>query len=84
MKCVRQTISALVLAMSYTAMPAIAASYSTDQSDLWWTDPPGSESGWRIQLVQRSSTIFATMFISAELCPDLSSFLSQRDIVAPI
>jgi hypothetical protein len=42
---------------------AVAASYSTDQSDLWWVDPPGSENGWGIQFVQRGSTIFATIFI---------------------
>jgi hypothetical protein len=47
----------------FVALPVAAASYSTDSSDLWETNPAGSENGWGIQLVQRGSTIFGTMFV---------------------
>lgn len=63
MKSSRVALVALILALLSIAHPAAAASYTTDQSDLWWTDPPGSESGWGIQFVHRNSTIFATMFV---------------------
>src|SRR5215831_2136575 len=59
MKGIRSLIAAIVLATCFSA-PAWSASYSTDQSDLWWIP---NESGWGIQLVQRNSTIFATMFV---------------------
>src|SRR5437899_12652131 len=62
-KPARLTILALILALSSIALPATAASYSTDQSDIWWADPPSSENGWGIQFVQRGSTIFATIFV---------------------
>lgn len=60
MHAIRCLLAAAVLAIVATATPARAASYSTDQSDLWWIP---AESGWGIQFVQRNSTIFATMFI---------------------
>ena len=64
MKSVRLALAALFLVLSSVGTPAVAASYSTDQSDLWWSDnPPGSENGWGFQLVQRASAIFATMFV---------------------
>ena len=59
MKNIRRLLAAIALAACFSA-PSWSASYSTDQSDLWWI--PG-ESGWGIQLVQRNSTIFATMFV---------------------
>ena len=40
--------------------PAHATSFSSDQSDLWYRS---SESGWGMQLVQRGSVIFATLFV---------------------
>ena len=49
-----------LFALSMLAGTASATSYSTDQSDLWFIP---TESGWGIQLVQRGSTIFATMFV---------------------
>src|ERR1041385_3394453 len=61
MNAIRHTIAALLLAL--VSSIAVSASFSTDQSDLWWADPPGSENGWGIQLVQSGSTIFATMFV---------------------
>src|SRR5436190_18901396 len=63
MIALRSAACVLLAAASLFALPATAASYSTDQSDLWWADPPGSENGWGFQLVQRNSTIFATMFV---------------------
>jgi hypothetical protein len=63
MKSFRLVLTALILSLSLVAAPALATCYSTDQSDLWWTNPPGSENGWGFQLVQRCSTIFATMFV---------------------
>ena len=63
MKSAHRALMVLAFALTCTAPLAIAASYSTDQSDLWWTNPPGSENGWGIQFVQRASTIFATMFV---------------------
>jgi hypothetical protein len=63
MTSIRSALAALLVSLSLTATPALAASYSTDQSDLWWTNPPGSENGWGIQFVQRGGTIFATMFV---------------------
>ena len=59
MKNIRRLLAAIALAAGFSA-PAWSASYSTDQSDLWWIP---NESGWGIQFVQRNSTIFATMFV---------------------
>jgi len=56
---------AMTLFCAFASTFAASASFSTDQSDLWWGDPPGSENGWGLQLIQRSSTIFATMFVYA-------------------
>ena len=63
MKSTRLTLAALILVLSSLAAPVKATCYSTDQSDLWWANPPASENGWGFQLVQRCSTIFATMFV---------------------
>ena len=59
----RATCALLVAAAVFAPPPATATSYSTDQSDLWWADPPGLENGWGFQLVQRGSVIFATVFV---------------------
>jgi hypothetical protein len=56
-------MAATTLFCVFASNHAASASFSTDQSDLWWVDPPGSENGWGLQLIQRSSTIFATMFV---------------------
>jgi hypothetical protein len=60
MKAIQRLPAIVALAGSCLCAPAWSASYSTDQSDLWWIP---DESGWGIQLVQRNSTIFATMFV---------------------
>ena len=59
MKSIRNLIAAIAFATCFSA-PAWSASYSTDNSDLWWIP---NESGWGVQFVQRNSTIFATMFV---------------------
>src|SRR5215472_10974412 len=56
---------AMTLICAFSSSLTASGSFSTDQSDLWWGDPPGSENGWGLQLIQRSSTIFATMFVYA-------------------
>src|ERR1700712_2114545 len=60
MNITRSIVTALVVFAIGLAAPAMATSWSTDQSDLWWN---ASESGWGIQFVQRGSAIFATMFV---------------------
>jgi hypothetical protein len=35
---------------------------ATNYQDLWWATPPGSESGWGINLTQEGSVIFGTWF----------------------
>jgi len=50
----------LVAAASFLASPASSTSFSLDQSDLYYIR---AESGWGIQLVQRGSVIFGTMFV---------------------
>ena len=69
-----------MLSLMSLGFPARAAQFSIDNSDLWWTP---TESGWGLQLVQRSEVIFATLFVynaannpmwySATLVPSSSS-----------
>jgi hypothetical protein len=35
---------------------------ATNYQDLWWAAPPGSESGWGVNLTHQGDTIFATWF----------------------
>jgi hypothetical protein len=49
-----------VVSILGVAQAALATSLSTDQSDLWYVP---TESGWGMQLVQRDSIIFATLFV---------------------
>ena len=44
----------------FLTAPVQSTSLTTDQSDLWWIP---SESGWGMQLVNRGSVIFATLFV---------------------
>ena len=60
MKTLRRAACILLAAASQLASPAYSTSFSTDQSDLYYIQ---AESGWGIQLVQRGSVIFATMFV---------------------
>src|SRR5271168_1538879 len=57
---IRRAACVLLAAASLLASPAYATSFSTDQSDLWYIS---AESGWGIQLVQRGTVIFATLFV---------------------
>jgi hypothetical protein len=92
MKNVRLLSASLILFVSMFTGRAGAASYSSDMSDLWWASPAGSESGWGIQLVQRSATIFATMFVYgpdgaptwyvATMIPTASQFTWSGDLYA--
>jgi hypothetical protein len=56
----RRAACVLLAAASFFAPPAFSTSFTTDQSDLWYIL---AESGWGIQLVQRGTVIFATMFV---------------------
>ncbi len=60
MNALRQAACILLAAASFLAPPAYATSFSTDQSDLWYVP---AESGWGMQLVQRESFLFATLFV---------------------
>jgi hypothetical protein len=60
MKSLRHAACVVLAAASLLAAPAHATSFSTDQSDLYYI---ATESGWGIQLVQRGSVIFATLFV---------------------
>jgi hypothetical protein len=51
-------VALLFASMSIT--PAVASSYSTDNSDLWGNE---AESGWGIQFVQRAEILFATLYV---------------------
>ena len=45
---------------TYGGQPNLAL--ATNYQDLWWAAPPGSESGWGINLNHEGDTIFATWF----------------------
>jgi hypothetical protein len=60
MKTLRRAACVLLAAVSLLAAPAYSTSFSTDQSDLYYIP---AESGWGVQLVQRGSVIFATLFV---------------------
>ena len=60
MIALRRAACVLLAAASLLASPAYSTSFSTDQSDLYYIP---AESGWGIQLVQRGSVIFATVFV---------------------
>ena len=61
MRAIRRLAYGLAIAFCMgTAVPASATTFTTDQSDLWYV---ASESGWGMQLVQRNSIIFATLYV---------------------
>ncbi|HEY7240994.1 MAG TPA: PHB depolymerase family esterase [Burkholderiales bacterium] len=45
---------------TFGALPDLAL--ARNAQDLWWADPPGSESGWGINLTHEGDTIFGTWF----------------------
>jgi hypothetical protein len=60
MMALRYVACVLLAAASFFVSPAHPTSFSVDQSDLYYIP---AESGWGIQLVQRGSVIFGTMFV---------------------
>ncbi len=60
MKAIRVLFAAILLATAVLLPSAWGTSFTTDQSDLWYVQ---NESGWGMQLVQRDSVIFATIFV---------------------
>ncbi|MGH8850099.1 MAG: hypothetical protein ACREYD_03805, partial [Casimicrobiaceae bacterium] len=60
MRLLRIVVTALLVAVAGSATPALATSFSTDQSDLYYIP---TEAGWGIQLVQSGPIIFITMFV---------------------
>jgi len=60
MTTLRRAACVLLAVASFLAPPAHSTSFSTDQSDLYYIP---AESGWGVQLVQRGSVIFATLFV---------------------
>jgi hypothetical protein len=60
MSALRNAACVLLAAASLLASPAYATSFSNDQSDLYYIP---AEGGWGMQLVQRGSVIFATLFV---------------------
>lgn len=60
MNLLRRAVFAVFVALSLLASPAQATAFSVDQSDLWFIP---TESGWGLQLVQRGSVVFGTMFV---------------------
>jgi hypothetical protein len=52
--------SLAIMQISGTGQPASAA--PANYGGLWWAAPPGSESGWGINLAHQGQTIFATWF----------------------
>ncbi len=54
----RQVFAAPVPACSAGGTPPAMPNYQ----DLWWHDPPGSESGWGVNLTHQGDTLFATWF----------------------
>lgn len=55
----RRLLALLALGLAF-AMPARATTYSIDFTDIWWN---AAESGWGINVIQRSDIIFATLFV---------------------
>ena len=55
----RRYAAAFLAAVGFS-MPASATSFSIDYTDLWFNP---AESGWGVNLIQQSGTIFATLFV---------------------
>ncbi|HEV2976678.1 MAG TPA: hypothetical protein VG425_03755 [Casimicrobiaceae bacterium] len=60
MLALRRAACVVLAAASFLAPQTQATSFSTDQSDLWYI---AGESGWGLQLVQRASIVFATLYV---------------------
>lgn len=42
--------------------PGLTAGARTNYQDLWWASPPGSESGWGVNIAHQGDIFFATWF----------------------
>jgi hypothetical protein len=51
---------AAALLLAACAVPAAASTYSADYTDLWYNP---NESGWGLNLIQQSQSIFASLFV---------------------
>jgi len=59
----RLLTSFLAAAAAALALPAAAASQSTDFTDLWYNAPAESQSGWGVNVIQQHNTLFVTLFV---------------------
>ena len=59
MNSIKRGLAAALCSLGF-ALPASASTYSVDFTDLWFIP---AESGWGINLIQQSDTIFATLFV---------------------
>ncbi len=50
------------LALALALTPLAAAAATPSYQGLWWKDPPGSESGWGVNLTHQGDILFATWF----------------------
>ena len=53
----------LAAAAAAVALPAAAATQSTDFTDLWYNAPAESQSGWGVNVIQHHNTLFVTLFV---------------------
>jgi hypothetical protein len=53
-------VLATVLGLSQAAHATTA---TIDYTDLWYNNPPNSESGWGVNVIQQNNILFVTMFI---------------------
>jgi hypothetical protein len=60
MLALRRAACVVLVAASFLAPQTQATSFSIDQSDLWYN---AAETGWGLQLVQRGSIVFATLYV---------------------
>src|SRR5688500_4238199 len=53
----------LAAAATALALPAAAATQSTDFTDLWYNAPAESQPGWGVNVIQQHNTLFVTLFV---------------------
>ena len=59
-KIVTREVFGVLPTCTFGTQPNLAL--ATNYQDLWWASPPGSESGWGINLTEQSNIIFGTWF----------------------
>lgn len=55
--------AAILLAALGFSQAASAATATIDYTDLWYNNPPNSQSGWGVNVIQQGNILFVTMFI---------------------